>query len=65
MKFWTGIVVCIIGLALVLTGVVFQCILSVKMYGVIFTDHIIIWHWSLAFYAGVVPIFIGSAMLST
>ena len=47
MKFWFGIILCILGLACIICAIVWQQILCYQMFGCVF-EKVFIPHWSAA-----------------
>ena len=61
MKFWIGVILCLLGLGCVGCAVVWQQVLCYQMFGVVF-QKVFIPHWSALFYLGIIPLCIGWAM---
>ena len=61
MKFWIGIILCLLGLGCVGCAVVWQQVLCYQMFGAIF-EKVFIPHWSALLYLGVIPMIVGSLM---
>ena len=61
MKFWIGIILCLLGLGCVGSAVVWQQVLCYQMFGVVF-QKVFIPHWSALLYLGIIPLCIGWAM---
>ena len=61
MKFWTGIILCFLGLGCVCCAVVWQLVLCYQMFGAVF-QKVFIPHWSAFFYLGIIPLCIGWTM---
>ena len=62
MKIVLGILLWLLGFGMLVTAVIYQCSLSIQLYGAVF-EHVIIPHWSLALLTGFIPIIIGQVML--
>ena len=61
MKFWIGIILCLLGLVCVGCAVVWQQVLCYQMFGVVF-QKVFIPHWSALFYLGIIPLCAGLVM---
>lgn len=58
MKFWIGIVLCVLGTGCIVFAIVWQQILCSQMFGVVLAK-VLIPHWSAWFYLGAIPLCIG------
>lgn len=58
MKFWIGIILCLLGLGFIICAVIWQQVLCYQMFGVVFKQ-VFIPHWSAWLYLGVIPSCIG------
>ena len=64
MKFWIGIVLCLLGIGCLIFAAVWQQVLCYQMFGFIFKE-LIIPHWSAWFYLGIIPLCVGYAVAVT
>ena len=61
MKFWIGIILCLLGLGCVVCALVWQQVLCYQMFGVVFQE-VFIPHWSAWLYLGIIPFCSGWVM---
>ena len=58
MKLWVGFALAMLGVASIITAIVWQQVLCFQRFGVIFNE-VFIPHWSALLYLGIIPIGIG------